>query len=147
MRVKEEGCVQRLNGAWRHELRKLPISYRVDRAVIHGDAILAWLEIKCRTHSFATYDTLLLSMLKWSAGIEWFRVTGLPFVVVASLEDGDFYYVFRDDDEYTFVITFTGRTKNTRDDGDVEPVIHIPMGRFTRVEGGGLPKEIWDAKA
>jgi hypothetical protein len=139
---REKACVKKLNGAWRRRLRKLPFSYHLDYALVQGEKVIVWLEIKGRSHSFATYDTLILSMLKWRTGIEWFRATGCPFVVVAALTDGNFYYVFREEDAYSFDITYTGRTKQTRDEADIEPVVHIPMDCFHPVVDGGLPDEM-----
>ena len=128
---REYDCVERLMSAWKCNARKLPISYQLDYMFERNKKPTGWGEIKCRNHSFNTYPTLILSYAKMDRGIQYHNRTGLPFIVVASMQDGDFWYLHSDGDDLP--IRWGGRTKNVRDNQDSEPVVHIPMDLFKRV--------------
>jgi|TARA_R110002096_G_scaffold288341_1_gene482085 hypothetical protein len=128
---REFNCVERLMSAWNCNARKLPISYQLDYLFERNNKPSGWCEIKCRNHTSTTYPTLILSYAKIERGIQFSERTGLPFIVVASMQDGDFWYLHNDNDQLP--MRWGGRTKNVRDNQDSEPVVHIPMGLFKRV--------------
>ena len=128
---REYSCIERLMSAWKCDAHKLPISYQLDYMLERDRKPAGWCEIKCRNNTSTTYPTLMLSLSKMDRGIRFFKSTGLPFIVVASMQDGDFWYTYKE--LHKLPIKWGGRTKNVRDNQDSEPVVHIPMSLFKRV--------------
>lgn len=108
---------------------------------------VALIEVKCRSHAFTKYPTLLISAGKWRDGVAFSQACGVPFVILIAFADGDYYYVYRPADVAHGIVSqreaklnndkiwceWGGRTVNTRDSGDIEPVMHIPMKLFRKV--------------
>lgn len=117
--------MEAIESAWGCELHKLPVSYRVDYCAVRNRSIKGWVEIKCRQHSLYKYDTLMLSLGKWNFGLDLERTTGKPFFVVARFSCGAI--VFARASKIDPVIVWGGRTKQTRDSADLEPVVMIPV--------------------
>ena len=139
--------------AWRKKrgfsrtFQKLPEkSYKLDYAVLDDQGqIVCWLEIKNRPTGIpydlaSSRQTLLLSVLKWNSLAEYRRSTGRPAVLLVRFSDGTVgTYTWKRADAKQFRIEWGGRTKATRDAGDIEPVIHIPLTAFE--VWGTLPAE------
>ena len=108
-----------------HELK-----HRIDMCIKPKatDTIIAWVECKCLNRSYNTKPYNMLSLHKWFHGIQHALFTGLPWYFLISIKEGDYIYTYTQGDK--FPIVYGGRTLNTRDSHDVEPVIHIPMKRF-----------------
>jgi len=129
------------NGMLRKLNSTLENSYRLDWCIVqkfHDDAalngrpkVVAWAELKCRTHDSAAYPTLMLSMLKWEKGVSLSDASMVPFLVFARFDDRISYYVRQARRDVFYPVEWGGRTKSDRgQDGDIEPVIHIPMAEF-----------------
>ncbi len=130
----EREFLTRLEGVWGSDIHKLPISYHLDAFCRRRDTGGgSWLEVKRRSHDYGTYPDVMLSILKWDRGVSLSYTTGRPFLFAVRFTDCDAVYRFKQGDELEFAIVHGGRTKNTRDDADVEPVIHIPIERFIKV--------------
>ena len=125
---RESACINHCVSKWGTEFRKLPTSYRLDFMVTSAGQAAGWEEVKCRTHKSNQYDTVLLSLSKWHAGIDLHEKSGLPFIFVVSFKDAVFRYLYSVED--CIHIRWGGRTKATRDSADIEPVVHIPIGLF-----------------
>jgi len=113
---------------------KLPISYRVDYA-FHNEGSLkisGWAEVKCRSHKSDTYKTLIISLGKMMAGIELAHRTSLPFILIISFSDKVMFRVFTSSDVFRNPM-IGGRTDKTRDDADIEPIVHLCMTKFKDV--------------
>lgn len=135
-RLLEEACAEKYAAKMGVRLFKLSDQYRrMDRLAIDDKGRHAWLEIKCRKVSRGTYPTLMLSVAKWVAGIQMAQATGGSFVVIAGYTDGIWRYRYRPQDVSDGLIRleYGGRTTQTRDSGDIEPVMHIPTWMFKRV--------------
>jgi len=132
---RENKVKEFLSSHWRCMFEKLPISYRIDYvAVVGGDKIMSWVEIKCRKIASDDFPTLFLSAGKWLAGLSLRDYTGLPFVLVYALQDKLCYLkVVKDFNEVEF--KWGGRTIKTRDSADIEPMVHIPVNCFKEIEG------------
>ena len=110
---------------------KLPRSYRLDWAFTQDDNIVAWGELKYRSHNFNKYPDLFISLSKYMAGCELKQRTELPFYIMAHFTNG--LYAWKHDYGEELRITMGGRFD--RDDpADREPVIHIPNGLFNKLE-------------
>ena len=120
-----------ISKAWKVNLHKLPISYRLDFLITKDNKAKAIVEIKTRKNSYNKYPTLLLSLSKWNHGIEYTVLNKLKFILVVMFTDGIFYYTYSDQDK--FEIKWGGRTLNTRDSADIEPVVHIPIEKMLKI--------------
>jgi hypothetical protein len=124
----ESQVARRLEKAWDCSLRKLTVPYRIDFALEKDDLIQAWLEVKCRNYPSHRYPTLMISVLKWETGILHAQATGLPFIIAIEFNDCIKFYKYSNEHKVAF--KWGGRTKTTRDQSDIEPVVHIPMELF-----------------
>lgn len=130
-RLNEKGVSERLTEAWGVEFHKMPISYYLDYLVTkNGDAV-GVAEVKCRKCRHDQYPTLMLSLAKWNHGIDYVRKNGVSFLVVASYLDGLWRYLYDPEDDFS--IKWGGRTAHTRDNADIEPVIHILASKMKKV--------------
>lgn len=143
-RSREWACACRFAHAFNYSFHKLGGQYsRLDGLCLpkqRGQQPV-WLEVKCRTHAFAAYPTLLLSAAKWREGVEMAASTGALFVLCVEFTDGDYVYVH---DAGDFAaghvwLDYGGRTNQTRDAGDIEPVVHIAVRKFSRIPAKELP--------
>jgi hypothetical protein len=119
------------------EVNKVPLSYGVDSMVTVDDKLVAWLEIKCRPGmTWGQYPDVMVSVLKLRAAAGLKASTGIDtyFVVADSTGVIKSANLCKTSPEW---IKYGGRTAQTRDSADIEPVCHIPLDQFTE----GTP---WD---
>lgn len=136
-RINEDRIARRIEKAWSMELKKMPVSYKLDFAAIRDKVIVGWLEVK-RRKIRREWRSVMLSVSKWKAGCVLSSSTGVgwAFVVENSL-DGKLWWCDCSDmmeEEEPLRIEWGGRTRSTRDSADVEPVIHIPTKLFKQVD-------------
>ena len=110
---------------------KLPKSYRIDFAMCDGEEITSWIEVKCRKNKFRQYPTLAISITKLMAGLAFEQKTGLPFFLVVHWPD--FLGYIRIQSLSDFKILKGGRT-DRNDNADIEPMVHIPIEMFKKLE-------------
>ena len=111
-------------------VQKMPGKYsEIDRCLIDdkGD-IQGVTEIKCRNIAYNQYPTIMISVSKLLAGMK-FKELGLSFWLTFKYTDGFYMYMIKDPSEYEY--KWGGRTAQTRDSGDIEPMAHIPMDSYT----------------
>lgn len=113
---------------WGCEIRKLPVRYTVDWAVIRNDRLKAYAEFKQRRHPSTKYMTFMLSHLKWCEGRKLADEAGVPFLVIVRFEDGLFYHQAKSACE----IGWGGRA-DRGDSQDMETVVYIPCSQFKRI--------------
>ncbi len=97
-------------------------------------AAKAWIELKCRYIRFGDFSTIMLSVGKWAEGVKLAQATGIPFVLVFEFTNGVWRYKFKPEHLPQIRTEFGGRTVATRDDGDIEPVVHIPIALWEHVD-------------
>ena len=130
---REQAVAEEVGKHWGLRLEKLSDSlYHIDRALVYGEHVLGWAEIKCRNRDRTTYTTFMMDFKKWMTGIDLYRTTNLPFVIVAKFTDGIWFYSY---DELTKAYLRWGGRKDRGLQFDMEPVVHIPFGEFRRVIG------------
>lgn len=135
-RIREQKCALRFGVAAKCSMRKLHGQYaRLDWFASWPSGQQAWIEVKCRTARYGQYPSLMLSAAKWAAGVQFAEATGAMFLVLAAYEDGDYVYRFDSDhlDNHRVRLEYGGRTKAVRDNGDMEPVVHISSNLFWKV--------------
>jgi len=137
--------------AYNTQLMALPISYKLDYLMIENNEAgtpAAWLEVKARKMEWGQYPTIVLSLSKWLAAKELSLETGLPFIFAILDARGKIYQFKRSSDDFfrgpaanpvtgkhaRLEFAYGGRTRNTRDRNDIEPIVFIPAEWFTELE-------------
>jgi hypothetical protein len=112
------------------ELHKLPISYGVDFACCNkgSKVITSFIEFKSRKMKWGQYPDIMLSALKATTMYN-LRVAHNIEVFFVVEANGEYHYT---NDFLLHKMTYTGRTTNTRDSADIEPVINIPIESFKK---------------
>lgn len=132
--TRERACFAVLEEAWGCTLHKLPMIYGVDAMAERDGELIGWVEVKGRNHNHDQYPTLILSLIKLRAGLALAGMTGKPFTIVSDFLDGPCFYRVDSKEVRAFRVALGGRTNQTRDHGDVEPVIHIPSDRLRPIK-------------
>ena len=114
-----EAKVQKvLESKWKVELHKLPISYKVDYLATDYEGLAkAWIEVKKRKITIKTFPDIMVSAHKIRTALSLSKATCTPFIFVADLIDGIFYYKWKEED--AIPCKWGGRTVATRDSADV----------------------------
>jgi hypothetical protein len=115
--------------------RKLPAFHAADAAVLQKKRIIGFIEYKKRRMSWGKYPTIMLSASKF-LNIEALSRLGRPglFVIFAIEDDaGDVWAIRMPRPDLWLRCEWGGRTVQTRDDLDIEPVVHFDSSQFTRV--------------
>lgn len=115
------------------EMKKLPPLYCLDYLAVRRHVPMALIEIKKRNAASDTYPDIMMSMHKYIRGTELSRTLALPMIFVVGLDDGVFWVKMKPI-IIDYELRWGGRTADTRDHGDIEPVVHIPMGEFRRAK-------------
>jgi hypothetical protein len=120
-------------------LRKMPDRYFIDfMAFRENGTPVAVIETKRRRHSLGKYDTIFLSLAKWNHGRQFHHENHIPFAFIVALDDGIYKYKYESVDacgydNKSLKIKWGGR--DDRGDGqDLEPMVHIPIGRLEKLE-------------
>jgi hypothetical protein len=114
-------------------LHKLAIAYSLDFGAVGPDNLVKfWCEVKARTGmQWGQYPTVMLSMQKLMAAIRLWDASGLPVLFFVRDADGDIrqfdLMLARGRSDW---VRWGGRTRQTRDSADIEPVAMIPIELF-----------------
>ena len=114
---------------------KLPMSYELDFMLTKKqpdeiDKAVSFLEYKRRNFAFDEFPTVMLSLKKVMRGHELSKAAGIPSVFLVKFNNALGSCCFSNFINKPEFIEFGGRTKNTRDSGDIEPVVMIPTKMF-----------------
>ena len=115
---------------------KVPNQYAeyCDYAFAKNNRIACYAEIKVRSMKWDPMNHVVLSCRKWHNGISLVHSLQLPWMLVIAVREG--IYAIMHKPEYkppVYRQEFGGRVVTQRDNGDIEPVVCIPTGDFTRV--------------
>ena len=128
--ANESKFKEKIIKVWDCDLKKMHYHHVIDFMVVEDKKAKAWLEVKCRNRNYNQFPHVMLSLNKYMKGIDYYSKTKLPFILAIRFLDGDYYFKYHR--QYpTFDIVWGGRTKNQRDEFDVEPIINIPTTYFT----------------
>ncbi len=128
-RSHEEAFVDSLHERHGITAWKLPIAYAVDFFAVAKDRPI-WIEFKRRRHVYGTYADIMLSALKWWHATSLAARTGGTFAFVVAFDDQTRVAHWDPETPWQPSISHGGRTRNTRDSADIEPVVHIDIDRF-----------------
>ena len=128
--ANEVEAAKRIEQRWKCTLDKLPRSYEIDFAASRpGFGIVAWIEYKRRDMAWGQYPTIMLSVRKVDALRRFARLAGSSFFVVED-RTGEIRFARIDGQHWDSFVEFGGRTRQTRDTADIEPIVKIQLERF-----------------
>jgi len=111
---------------WQCQAIKLPISYRLDFALLRDEQVVAFAEVKRRNVLHNTYPTAFISLSKIMAAR---LMRPLPSFWVVAWDDGVGYVRL---DNHDGVITMGGR-RDRHDSADIEPMAHFKTELFKKL--------------
>jgi len=135
--AKQKEVMAFMSDCWGDKVVLLPRSYQIDCAGIDDvTGEIDWYgEIKCRTHTSTKYEDLIISLLKFERGRTLIYAAGdrMPpeFYIIVKFEDKTM--IHRYEPKHNYKVTHGGRTWQTRDPDDIEPIVHIPMAMFREI--------------
>ena len=128
--ANEADVAGRLAAAWHCDVLAFPPLTPLDFYAARGDAMVALLELKCRTHDVATYGTVWLSVRKWLALTLAEAHMAVPGVFVVRWLDALGWVHVHDIDARRVTIVRDSRMRNG-DATAVEPAVEVPVSAFT----------------
>lgn len=122
---------------WLSNAYKLPISYGVDYGLVSKSSgrMNCFIEIKCRTNLSNTYPTFFVAVKKVQTAHSLHEATGLETFIVVRWADMIGYERLLNLSFPQPMVTLGGRT-DRGDEADVEPMYHIPVENFYRLDNG-----------
>jgi hypothetical protein len=119
---------------------KLTKEMIIDFLVIgqHEPKRFAVVEVKRRRHKFGDYPDLMISTIKWNAGIAYHNL-GFKFFILIEYNDGLYWYCYQpihSDVSKAFHVAIKegGRTIQKRDKWDEEECAHIPIAYWKPIK-------------
>ena len=133
-RANEKSAIEDACHAWGCGYRKMPRSYRLDYYIFRPDGMaLGFAEVKSRNFVWGKYPDIILSVSKAVAAVHLFDATGLSSRLIISADDRIMWCPFSSFLLDRDLVRWGGRTTNTRDNEDTEPVFHIPNKMFSEL--------------
>jgi hypothetical protein len=128
----ERRAIMRYAKAWDYDVRKLPIRYNIDYAMMSQTKITAWAEVKCRNVDVNQYPSLMISAEKIWAGLRMAAISNIPFILI--IEWLDVLGSLEVKKEHALDVRIAGR-KDRDDWQDMEPMIFFPTNNFDFSKG------------
>ena len=127
--LSREAVVMKLAATkWNCDYLKLPLSYRLDFALIRRNKLVALAEIRVRNVKAETYPTIIFSVNKRAKANQLSEQTKVPSFFVVQYDDEIRYIDFAETPDEFQVGGRTGA--NRRDQADVELVGHYNVSRM-----------------
>jgi len=128
---REAKVMQTAAEKWNCDYMKLPLSYRLDFALVRRNKLVALAEIRVRNVKAETYPTIIFSVNKRAKANELSDQTKVPSFFVVQYDDEIRYIDFAETPDEFQVGGRTG--SNRRDQADVELVGHYDVSRMKRL--------------
>lgn len=106
---------------------KMPVSYRLDFAIMRNGKVCGFAEVKTRNNRHDKYPTLMISLGKVMAARQLSEATGTRSILFVKFLDGLYWCDFAS----PFNLEIGGR-KDRQDNADIEPVAHFAISAFRR---------------
>lgn len=108
---------------------KLSIRHEIDFALCDDeDNVVAYAEVKCRNVNMKAYKTFFIAATKYKQALDFTTVFKKPVYFIVKWNDFIGYWEVKDLDSTE--ITWNGNKKRNDGQGDIEPVLHIPVSEF-----------------
>lgn len=128
---REARVMQTAAERWECDYLKLPLSYRLDYALLRDERLVALAEIRVRFVPVSKYPTIIFSVMKRATANLLSEQLYVPSFFVVKYDDEIRYIDFRETPDD---VTVGGRTgNNRRDHADVELVGHYKTDRLKRL--------------
>lgn len=115
---------------WKCKMLKQGHYDKFDYLAVRDDKITAFVEIRCRTHNFGTFDDCFMSLTKKIRADELTKATGLPCFFVVSWEDRLGFVNLNQ----TFPLTRSGKKWSRRDNPEISELLcKIPVNSFKKI--------------
>lgn len=137
-RAVEALFAQRLQRAWKCELRKLGKTYSPDFLATRNGKGVAWVELKCRFgQDWAQYPTYMVAVKKWEKCLALAETPNisLPWLLAVAVDNGDYWLNARDLQDVDLQVSMGGRTDRNWAE-DQEPCVFIPKKYFRKLPDG-----------
>ena len=132
-RENEVRAIPAIEGAFRGVARKLPENHFADFVILDRKSrVISYVEYKKRNFVGGDYPTGMLSVTKFSKLVATRDIRVRSFFVVED-SAGDIRAINLHRADLDFRVEYGGRTVNTRDRRDVEPVAHISTEQFRTI--------------
>lgn len=141
-RILQKRFLEEIGEKMGWDISDAPRSYHVEGFAHKNGKPVAVIEVKHRSHKYGDFKTIVLAMLKVRIGMAFSNLLGVPFIFFVKWKNekeekwGGFNF-----DRFNvrdLRIEFEGgRTIQTRDSADVEPVYHLPLYGF-ELYGAGM---------
>lgn len=109
---------------WKAKFYKLPDPKFAIDFLVEKDNRFSWLELKRANRKYDQYPNFMISYKKIEQAKLLSETAKIPFILMFKCLDCICYHKWDFDKQYEF--GYGGRTKTTRDAGDVEPMFYIP---------------------
>jgi len=119
-----------LEKKWGCTLHDVGLMHPIDWYAVRDGRVVAWVELKSRSHARSKYPTVFLNFRKWWA-LLCHQQTGAPGIWVVRFTDG--IYFVRVDDISPNRLRIGGTTTRVKSQTDIEPLIDVPIDVLTRV--------------
>ena len=130
----EKNLISYVSDCWNVASYKLPMSYKIDYAMYRIDtgtsasaseSLVGFAEVKCRTHTFGTFPTYIISLAKVMEARKLARETNTKSILIVSWTDRTGYLDFFSHHQ----IRHGGRS-DRNDWQDQEPMCHFDLKHF-----------------
>jgi len=127
----ERSFMHRYEAAFSVHCEKLPVSYRLDYAVMEMGQVVQWLELKNRSHAMHKYPAYWISLGKFLHGAALADRTTISFILAVRFSDCDALVNCSALSRKQWGIAHGGR-RDRNDPADMEPLVTIPINLFER---------------
>jgi hypothetical protein len=128
-RNNEEAVVTEVCHVWKCSHQKLPISYKLDYALMRDQKVNALCEIKCRNVPSDFYETIMISSLKVIAARRLSEAMNVPCLFVIRYQDDIRFINFNEEPDSVEI----GGRKDRNDAQDTEIVFHYDRKRLKSI--------------
>tara|TARA_R100000742_G_C4278876_1_gene102336 strand:- start:1936 stop:2361 length:426 start_codon:yes stop_codon:yes gene_type:complete len=127
----EKYVAEYISRKWSVEMVKLPISQKIDYAMMRRDKVTALLEIKCRKFVWGEWPDIMLSLSKIKYAQEIYNLFEIKtFFAVCDVRKTIKYTPLYD---LKYNVGFGGRKSDPRDNQDSELIMDISVYDFTEI--------------
>lgn len=128
--ANEHAAAELLCKIWDADVCKLsPMLYRVDWAFSRAGKVKAFAEFKRRSKKL---DPVFIAAAKYMQLVELNRITNIPCLFIVQWPEGLWYHSVKYPSPLLNEMHMGGNSRGQN--GDIEPMVHIPFAEFTEVK-------------
>jgi|TARA_R100001530_G_scaffold47170_1_gene35445 hypothetical protein len=133
--ANEERFIETISNSNGESPKKLPPQYSLDYLMLNNyNRPMRFMELKQRNNRHDQYDTYIISLKKILNGQALSKSLGVPFELAVRFTDGDYVCTISDQQPSNIYQIRWMERHNNRDGYDGEPVVHIPMWNFSKID-------------